>query len=114
MAFTYKGALPDINFSENSNKKEYPADTEVQDSANYWFADERYAATPPGALLGPVDVVAVNVATKRGELKLAGPGTKVRAFIWKVCPFWLHISFAQHSVLGRCAPNPKAQFKSGW
>ncbi len=85
--FTFTGTLSDVDLLENSNKAEFATDAESQESMEFWYTDERLKASASSELLGPIDVVALNVATKRGELRLAGRGAKVRAFIKKVCLF---------------------------
>lgn len=85
--FSYVGTLGDIDMTENAIKKEYATDAEVLDSIDYWYTDERVAVTTSANMLGALDVVAVSLATKRGELKLAGRGTKQRAFVMKVLFF---------------------------
>ena len=68
---------------ENSNK-EFATDAEVEDSMEHWYPDERVNAMSSSELIGPLEVVAQNLSTKRGELRLVGRGAKVRAFVKKV------------------------------
>ena len=75
--------MADLNLAENWDKNEYGTDREVDDFKDFYFSDERLKHETSATLLGPLDVVVTNVATKRGELKLAGKGTKMRAFLTK-------------------------------
>ena len=50
----------------------------------HWYPDERVNAMSSTEFIGPLEVVAQNLSTKRGELRLVGRGAKVRAFVKKV------------------------------
>ena len=82
VTFTYNGTLADINVVENL-AAEAPTLQEVEASKDFWYNDLRIAANPSEELLPNLEAWADSLGTKRGELKLPGKGTRVRAFVAK-------------------------------
>ena len=93
----FTGHLTDASLIDTAAKMEFANDADVLDSMNYWFNDKRLEHAASSDLLKEgVDVVAANLATKRGELKVAGRGAKYRAFVTKVVCFSISHPHATH------------------